>query len=150
VGAHIIALTMWAITALPAYLCAVRLTGRWTCPDHAVPAREWLGLLLGWAFVTSLLSGAGLTWLGWLLLPGQWALAVRLAMKRGWPKRQATLTALGGFTGFVLYALAGGFLLRSTGPWVIWAWWILLSLIWLVWLRLPTIPTPRKREEPSL
>jgi hypothetical protein len=148
IGTHLTALSLWAVTALPAYLCAARLAGRWFSPTDDVPAREWLGLLLGWCLLASLLGGVGLTGLAWVLLVGQWALAVRLATKRGWPRRAAVLTVLGGFAGFVGYALAGGLLLRQTGPLSTWGWWILLPLVWLLWLRLPTIPKPRPVEEP--
>jgi hypothetical protein len=148
-GAHMVAFTLWAVTALPAYLSAVRLIGRWTSPGQTVPAREWLGLLLAWALISSLLGSAGLTPLGWLLLPAQWALGVRLAEKQGWPRRPAIITAIGGFAGFALYAFLGGLLLRSSGTWVTWGWWVLLPLVWLLWLRLPTVPSKSPEAPPA-
>lgn len=148
VGTHLMALALWAITALPAYLCAVRLAGRWLAPQQAVPARPWLGLFLAWCLLASLAGGLGAGWLAWPLLVGHWLVAVRVATTRGWPRRAAGLTVLGGFAGWTAYALAGGLLLRQTAPWASWGWWLLLPAVWIAWLRLPTVPIHPAAEEP--
>jgi hypothetical protein len=148
VGTRLIGLSLWAITAIPAYVTAARLVGRRTCPDQTLPARAWLALFLIWTLAASLASGAGLSWLAWPLLVSQIALAARLAMARGWARRPALITATGAFAGFALYALAGGLILRATGAWATWAWWLLLPAVWITWLRVPTVPIARPLEEP--
>jgi hypothetical protein len=148
VGTRLIGLSLWAITAIPAYVTAARLIGRQVSPAQTVPARLWLALFLIWTLAASLASGAGLGWLAWPLLAGQIALAARLATARGWASRPAWVAAGGAFAGFALYALAGGLILRATGAWATWAWWLLLPPVWVTWLRVPTIPIARPLEEP--